>query len=349
MKLKLKDLKPNPFKKWVNEGKLDDEQLEKLTSSIKELKMMGAFPVVKREGVYHLVSGHHRLAVMRKLYGSDHEVEVTLHDYDDDHLFRGMVNENLTQRKGEFKEEIENLQAIRHFLKSRAIFMDSINMVKRPQGGGRQEEAGSGREIADWLNKSGEVMPAPTIYELLRIKDNLDKTLYEEVEMTHKGTAERRGEILSKTQAVMLSAFKDKEEQKDLAKALKNSTEQRVREQSVKLAKYKDATDAVKKEIREGTTDLAKIDMAIWQDYKLTCGKDFLEKAHQPEAQAVMQATVTWDKLYGVMSKLSRDMSYFIETGYELLNVPTQEKARKFIEAHIKEMEEIKKCIKTKK
>ena len=52
MKLKLKQLKPNPYKKMINEGKIHQEQVDRLKTNLDELGLMGAFPIVKRKNNY---------------------------------------------------------------------------------------------------------------------------------------------------------------------------------------------------------------------------------------------------------------------------------------------------------
>jgi len=70
-------------------------------------------------------------------------------------------------------------------------------------------------------------MSRGSISEHLQVADNLSEELYNKVEKTHSGDAERRtdGETISKSQAIMLARLKDKQEQKDLAKALHKSRE----------------------------------------------------------------------------------------------------------------------------
>lgn len=264
MKLKLSEIYPNPYKVWINDGKLKKEQIDRLSASEKELGLMDGIPVVKRDGKYHCVSHHHRLEMMRQRYGPDHKVDVILHEYNDEQLFRGMVLENLTQRAGEFREEIENLVAIRRYLQEESC-PDSGQPSKAP---GKRTDLpfdgkGNVREISDWLNKNGEVMGKNKVHELLQMHDKLDPDLLETIEMTHEGDSSRRGEVLSKTQGVMLSSFDDKEEQKDLAKALLKSTEGRVREQSKLLTKFKEMPDDEKERIRKGEKDIALVGLGI--------------------------------------------------------------------------------------
>ena len=64
-----------------------------------------------------------------------------------------MVIENLTQRAGEFREEIANLAAIRKWL----IACSESEQAKHKDIKGLKD-SGSIRDIVEWLNKNGEVM-----------------------------------------------------------------------------------------------------------------------------------------------------------------------------------------------
>lgn len=257
MKLKLNELKPNPFKKEINEGKLNREQIDSLKSNMNELGLMGSLPIFKKEGNYYLVAGHHRKQALKEVYGNDFEVECTLHNYDTENILRGMVIENLTQRKGDFREEAENLKVIRKFLKATR---STVEHVVRNQGGGSQQESGSVRDIYKWLNKKGEVLSIGIISEHLKIMDTLDKDLIQQVDKTKSGTKIEDKNSLTFSQAVMLTSFEDKEEQKDLANALKDTDAQGRDKQRELLSIYKQAPEEVKKEIRKGEIDIADIE-----------------------------------------------------------------------------------------
>lgn len=251
MQLKVRHIKPNPFKKEIGGGKLNEEQIEKIKANLKELGFMGSLTVFKRDEKHYLVSGHHRLQACKEVFGDDYEIDVDVKEYNDEQILRGMVVENLTQRSGEFKEETANVLVVRKYLLS---CKDLYNLPK-----GRRTDLGEhigSRQIAEWISKDSTVMSHTKVAQLLSIADNLDEGLQAEVEKTHKGSAERRGEVLSFVQAEMLSKVSDKNEQKDLAKVLKNSTEQRVREQSKLLTRYKEAEPELKKAIRTGKSDL---------------------------------------------------------------------------------------------
>ena len=267
MKLKLSQLNPNPFKKEIHQGKLSQEQVNRIKANIKELGLMGAFPVFKRGSDYFLVNGHHRQEALKQEYGKDFEVECVIHDYTDDKALRGMVVENLTQRNDDFKENVENLVAIRNWLKKTTC--SETEHVVRKQGGGSQPETGSIRNISDWLNKNGEVMPVTSIQEHLSVHDKLDKDLFNKVEKTHKGSALKRTDenVLSKTQAILLASIEDKKEQKDLAEIMinekkKDNSEESgsaVRSQGKQLTAYKKADEEIKEQVRKGKIELKEV------------------------------------------------------------------------------------------
>ena len=257
MKVKLSQLKSNPFKKEINKGKFDRAQINRLKSNLKELGLMGSIPARKNGKNIEMVSHHHRVQALKEVYDSNYEIEVTLKDYSNEQMLRGMVIENLTQRVDDFKEVNENLKVIQKYL----MTVQTLNTHKKLDKKGRinrQEETGSVRQINKWLNKNGEVLSIGTISMHLKIAENLDKELYDRIEKTHYGNASRRTDkdVLSQTQADYLSSIEDKEEQKDLFKALKNTKEERVREQGKLLSKYKKADEELKKKIREGKRDL---------------------------------------------------------------------------------------------
>jgi len=260
MKLKLSQLKPNPFKKQINKGKLDNDQIKRLKSNIKELGLMGSIPVRKTDDGYEAISHHHRIQALKEVHGKDYEVEVNIKGYDYEQMMRGMFVENITQRIDDFKEVNENLQMVQNELKSGRIL--SVQTPDRKSTGGRPKgsiEAGSIRDVERWVNKNGELLKKSQIAMHLQINNNLAPELKAKIEKTHTGDTSKRTDenVLGQTQADYLSSFEDKKEQKYLFKALKKTKEPRVREQGKLLSKYKKADAKLKKRIREGKTDLA--------------------------------------------------------------------------------------------
>ena len=127
----ISDLKPNPFKKNISNGELNREQIDKIKSNIKELGLMGSIPIFKKDNEYFLIAGHHRVEALKQVYGKDYEVEVTLNNYNEDQVFKGMVIENITQRSNNFNELNENIVAIESYLNSKPEIMQRLRDSRR--------------------------------------------------------------------------------------------------------------------------------------------------------------------------------------------------------------------------
>lgn len=245
MKLKLKDLNSNPFKKEINGGKLDKEQVKIIKSNINELGLMGSLPVFKRDNKYFLVAGHHRVQALKEVYGNNFQIEVTIHNYNDDQIMRGMVVENLTQRAGDFREEVENLVMIRKYLKKNSACSNSEQANKKDMKG--IQEAGSIRQIANWLNKNGEVMSIGKISEWLRVHDKLDKSILDEISFNKGHTHHEEGKI-SIEDAKNIARIENKEHQKKMKNLIVDAP-LNYKQKSEIISKFNQSTEKVKEAI----------------------------------------------------------------------------------------------------
>lgn len=282
IELEVSEIKPNEFKKEINGGKLNEEQVKRLMSNIEELGLMGALPVYEKGGKYHLVNGHHRLEALKRAFGKDAKIPVIIHKYSQENVLRGMIIENLTQRNNEFKETLDNLIVIREWLK-KTMRIAPIQMVKRPQGGGPQPEVDSVRAISKWLNTQGEVISKDTIASYLNINDNLDPEL--KVQIVKKEGSEK-SEGIPLEDAKVLAKFKDKSEQKQIAKALRNTRERGQRKRIKNVSVYRNAPEVVKAKVRRGEIDLADVEATVHTE-KLRQKAQEIDKASESEAKLI--------------------------------------------------------------
>jgi hypothetical protein len=222
MKVKISELNSNPFKKDINKGKLKEQTIKKIQANIKELGLMGSIPVFKKDGKYFLIAGHHRIEALKRSFGKNYAVEVTLHNYSDENVLRGMVVENITQRQDEPFEVSENLALIRKYLKTSNVqTLDETKTSKRGRvNEGRPDEAGSVRNISSWLNANGEVMSKSKIDEYLKVYDNLDRSLLRRTIVT-EGAKKEEGDI-SIEEAKTLARL-DKKDQKNMQNILEKT------------------------------------------------------------------------------------------------------------------------------
>lgn len=261
MKLQLSELHSNPFKKEINNGHLNEEIINKIQSNIKELGLMGSLPIFKREDKYYLIAGHHRVEALKREFGNHFEIEVTLHNYSDENILRGMVIENLTQRTDELVEVTENLNAIRKWLQSNINRSTGERMKSNREDGrgGKTDEQGSVRDIYSWLNKNGEVMSIGKISEYLKVYDNLDKTLLKKTIKAEGGEVEE--DTLSIKEAVNLARL-DKKEQK-IMKTILDKTEYNKDVKGKLITEYLNAPDEIKDKVLNEKIDIKNIEFEI--------------------------------------------------------------------------------------
>lgn len=252
MKLKLIELNPNPFKADINDGKLNEEQIEKITANLDELGLMGSIPVVKIGGKYCLVHSHHRVEALKRKFGKDYQVEVTIHNYNEEQLLKGMVIENLTQRKNHIREEIENFVAVKKFLEKHVRISD------KPRNQFERDGTIGARQIAEFLNgkKEDGVISKTAVCDAMRIFENIPEEILNKV--TDKQGQNEEG-YLRKDQIVYLSKIEDPKEVKAVAEALLRSENQRVIDHREFINEYVKADDELKEKVRSGELDISRL------------------------------------------------------------------------------------------
>jgi len=74
MKIKLKDLLPNPFKKHINGGRLNKERIDLLKESITKDGFWDNVMCREKDGKYELAYGHHRIEAAKEVLGGDYVI-----------------------------------------------------------------------------------------------------------------------------------------------------------------------------------------------------------------------------------------------------------------------------------
>lgn len=237
MKIKISELKENPFRKEL--GPYNEEQIKRIIESFKmsDFGKDQRFEVRKKDNSYELVYGHHRLEALKYFYKKDIEVEVLVRDYNDEKMLVELLRENLI-RNYDWYLKMLALALVKKYLKLSS------------------KEVGL-KDILHFISKENKIMREEEAEDLLRIHENLAPELLEKTrKMESIYSKYKNSDYINLSQARILSYFKDKQEQLDLAKALKNSLVQDVREQSRLLSKYKEADKELKEKIRSGEIDL---------------------------------------------------------------------------------------------
>lgn len=242
MKIKISEIEENPFRKEL--GPHNEEQIAKITESYQtsDYGSNMRFEVRKNvENDYELVYGHHRLLALRRYYGDDLEVEIIIRNYKDVQMLRELLRENLI-KSDDWQLKMRSLVLMKKYY---YLF---------------QTEKPTTRDMIHYISKDVKLMSDEEAKTLLRIYENLAPELLEKVKNMESSFHEYKDtDYINLHQARVLSQFNDKQEQKDLVKALKSSIVQSSDEQMKLITKYKSAPEEMKRKIRLCEIDLVAL------------------------------------------------------------------------------------------
>jgi len=109
--LQLKEIKPNPFRDF-EQNPLDEKQIEGLVESIGTVGKRGILEVrLNDDDKPELVSGHHLLEALKRVYSGTKELDFAIVDFTDGKMIQWMARENLTQRGPSPAELFEAIKA----------------------------------------------------------------------------------------------------------------------------------------------------------------------------------------------------------------------------------------------
>lgn len=261
MKLKLKELKSNPFKKFINKGKLNKDRIQLLIESIEHGTLPEHFFVRKVENEYEITSGHHRIEAIRQKKGNNYEVDVTIVHYNDEQMLVDMVRENMTQRDTDFHDTLQSVVLARGWLQSgvqRVKQFDTLNIKKGLKG--FQDVKDSCRSIATFLSKKGRAVSYESVRSYLKMNDDLHPDLLEKVKKVKGSAIENEEEgVIPVRDALAIAGIKNKEEQKTMANIVLNSDVDSGAERRKLITAYKELDDDTKKQILEGKVDVKNL------------------------------------------------------------------------------------------
>jgi len=255
MKVKVKDLQSNPFKKYINNGKLEEEKLLIIKESVQFGTLPEQFVAVKRNNEYCLCFGHHRLEALKREKGTKHEVDVTIVEYSDEKVLIDLIRENLTQRNLSYNEIVDASLLIKNWLESGAKTVEEFDKyMQNPFHKNKQNV--SAKQIEYFISKSGKTIKAGQISKYLDIEENLVPELKDKVVKGSKKSSDK--DKVGVELASTLSTF-GKNEQLEIYKVAKksNMNEENTFKALKKFKKLsKPIQDYVKKE--NGTLDEIK-------------------------------------------------------------------------------------------
>jgi hypothetical protein len=290
IKVQVSKIKPNPFKRFISNGKLNEDIIQKLIEGYKQTQFHENLCARENEGgEIELVYGHHRLEAVKRVYGKTHKIYLRVYsmkEFPDESMLVDMVRENVTQRDADFQDKKEAIVLTYNWLqtKSNGVKQFDTKMQERDSSGKFKPTEDSYRAVARFLSKQGKAISYETVRQYLRMEFNLDKKILEKVEklQSQRGKEEK----VTVWQGETLSQFKDKKEQRDLLKAIKKSSEQRRDRVNRAITVYKESPIEVKEKIRKGEIDIKDVSV---ENFKVELRKKAEEIKQDPKQLKIIE------------------------------------------------------------
>jgi len=126
MKVKIKDLKPNPFRDFKNYPR-DEEKIVVLMKSVKKTGFWDNLLARRKDGKYEIAYGHHRYVVLKRVFNPEDEVDIPVKELDDWTMIMIMIDENMEEYRADSQVLNEGIKAAFLYLKKRFGFNQIVH------------------------------------------------------------------------------------------------------------------------------------------------------------------------------------------------------------------------------
>ena len=133
MKVKIKDLEPNPYRDMGNYP-LDQKKLAELERSILKNGFWDnilARKNPKKTGKFQIAYGHHRFEILKKLFKPNDEVDIPVKELDDASMIQIMANENMESSNTSIAIVDETIRATKKFLEDNPNEAKKLSAYRR--------------------------------------------------------------------------------------------------------------------------------------------------------------------------------------------------------------------------
>ena len=267
IKIKISDIKPNPFKKNINKGELSKETISKLIESIDHGTLPELFTVRKSEKNYELCFGHHRQHAIKKKKGKDYIVLCDIVERTDEQMIVDMARENLAQRSDDFKEERGTILFVKDYLSRTVMGHDSSKKTHKNEIGARQ--------IALFLSKDGKVVSHNKVARILKIENSISPEIIKDVERS-SNQWDKDDNKISVSVAEEISQIKEHKDQKMFV--------EEVKEKQIGHKKLREVVSAFQKSDEE-TKAKVRTKEIDFEDIKIENLKKEIKKRAEEELQ----------------------------------------------------------------
>jgi len=248
MKVKIKDLRPNPFRDFGNYPR-DEEKIKTLMKSVEKTGFWDNILARRKDGKYEIAYGHHRYVVLKRLFKLDDEVDIPVKDLDDWTMIMIMIDENTEEYGTDSRVLNEGIKAAFLYLKEKYVF-EYISRSPKPgivfDGLDVPEKSRHGLLAAQIANELGNPRAETRVYHSLQ---QLDAS--EEIKLPKPSDFEEEEEEEKEEEKAELTEEekreKEKQERKEKERKEEEKKEREKEEEERRVGLSKDAIKLLEK------------------------------------------------------------------------------------------------------
>lgn len=171
MKVKVKDLKPNPYRDLPHYP-IDRKRVEILKNSIDSTGFWDNILARKKDGEIEIAYGHHRLIALKESLGPNHEIDIPVKPLADEDMLKIMANENETMFEHDPRVVIETVKQAKAFLEKNPEIVAKLDKSTRAglSPGGQTPEVGKAL-ICRFLGGNWNEHKVSTALQALKVAD----------------------------------------------------------------------------------------------------------------------------------------------------------------------------------
>ena len=154
MKVKVKDVSPNPYRN-IEHYPLNKEKIIALTQSIEKTGFWDNLVAREEDGKIQIAYGHHRIEALRLAegFGYDFEFELPIKEIDNGTMIQIMANENMQEWGHDITVIDETVKVTKEYLENDYAFV-AAKSASHYKTNDRYKKTASGKDIADFLGWS---------------------------------------------------------------------------------------------------------------------------------------------------------------------------------------------------
>ena len=214
MKIALKDLKANPYKKHINGGILNPSKINLLEESINKDGFWDNIICRRSNGHYEIAYGHHRVEAAKNVLGKNHEVDVPCKPLTEEAMVRILGSENCMQNEEYAIYQVDQVLLAKKFLEENSVHAaDAVKKQGHWQGIGC-------REISEFLGEKN--WGKSKVHEYLKLHERLNPKILHKIKHEANTGGNYTNEV-NVTKARAIARIPDHKKQWEVYKLIKEN------------------------------------------------------------------------------------------------------------------------------